>query len=368
MALKGYHSYRGRQGSWRGPVTLLLVLILLAAGAFLFLQRYVIFSDDGSFRLDLPVFDRLGIGEEKPVETGRSPEPDLNLVVEEIPPETEREPVEPQPEDEPAPPVDTPRRLVGLSTLPADEAQLLAVLENFGADGFVFTAKADRGEIRYASVEAPPEFIGGDAAAAETLAALCAAEEVYTVAKINCFHDTDYAFANMEAAGICQKNGYIWYDFSENHWLDPEKEAARAYVITLALECAQMGFDEILLEDMCYPPSGKLHKIDYSHNEMEKTEALALFLDELRQELEPYGVRVSLLLDEAEILGTADDSDVTGFAAQRLLPLVDCVYAVTADREAAELGMSALLGGEAVPVLIPIVADETAVGGWYLPQ
>ena len=33
-------------------------------------------------------------------------------------------------------------------------------------------------------------------------------------------------------------------------WLDPDKEAAREYVIALALECAQMGFDELLLEEM----------------------------------------------------------------------------------------------------------------------
>ena len=53
----------------------------------------------------------------------------------------------------------------------------------------------------------------------------------------------------MESAGICQPNGYIWYDYDLNHWLEPEKEAARRYVIDLALECAQMGFDELMLED-----------------------------------------------------------------------------------------------------------------------
>ena len=54
MALKGYSSYRGRQGFWRRLLIVVLVLILVAACGFLFLQRYITYSDDGSFRLDLP--------------------------------------------------------------------------------------------------------------------------------------------------------------------------------------------------------------------------------------------------------------------------------------------------------------------------
>ncbi len=371
MALKGYHSYRGRQGFWRGILAFVLVLILIAACGFLFLQRFVTYSDDGSFRLDLPIFDRLGIGQEPADQAGETsgdqPAKDVNLVIEDTKEDEPEQTVEEQP------PVHTqvtysPRRLLGFSALPADETELLASLEAVGADGFVFTAKADKGGVSYVSTVAPPEFISGDAVSAEQVSALCAVENIYTVAKINCFHDSQYAFANMEAAGICQKNGYIWYDFGRNHWLDPEKEAARAYVIDLALECAQMGFDELLLEDMCYPPSGNLHKIDYSKNAMEKVDALALFLTELRRELEPYGVRISLLLEEPELLGTAENVNKTGVVAQQLLPMVDAVYTMTADPEAAKAAVDALVGSDNAPMLIPVVSDETATGGWYLPQ
>ena len=372
MALKGYHSYRGRQGSWRWLLTLVLVVILVAACLFLFLQRFVTYSDDGSYHLDLPVFDRLGIGNDE--QSTNEPEQDVNLVIEEPEePETEpeQEPEEQEPEEQE--PVHTeipysPRRLIGFASLPADEAEMLAALETVGADGFVFTAKADKGAVCYTSAVALPQSVMENAASEELVSRLCAMEGIYTVAKVNCFHDSDYAFANMEAAGICQKNGYIWYDYQSNHWLDPEKEAARAYVIDLALECAQMGFDELLLEDMCYPHRGKLYKIDYSQNTMAKADALALFLGELRRELEPYGVRISLLLEEDELLGTAENTDATGMIAQQLLPLVDSVYAVTEDPVLTEEAMKTLLGGEDVPILIPIVADETATGGWYLPQ
>lgn len=386
MALRGYNSYRGRQGFWRVFLTVVLILILLAACAFLLLQRFLTYSDDGTFRLELPsipFFDEV-MGEQ---ETTAQPGGSINLVIDasgteqkndgekEAEGEQGEEPPQSQPEVEVEPESQIPQikpyaplRLLGFSTLPGDEAALETELEAMGADGFVFTAKAENGAVRFASTVAMPSAVSSDAVSGELLSRLCARKGIYTVAKINCFSDSLYAFANMETAGICQNTGYIWYDYSMGHWLDPEKEAARRYVIDLALECAQLGFDELLLEDMCYPAYGKIYKIDYSKNTMEKTDALVQFLTQLREELEPYGVRLSLLLTEAEINGTAEDGEATGFSAEKILPLVDAVYAATADAETTVVAMEALLGESPAPTLIPIVADETAVGGWYLPR
>lgn len=378
MALKGYHSYRGRQGVWRIVLAVMLVLILLGACAFLFLQRFITYSDDGTFRLELPEIAFLDkvFGER---EDGSSPGQNVDLVIESNgDTEEKQEDMEQNGESsaeqvEPTPPAaatrpSAPLRLLGIDELPQDGETLMELLSGVGADGFVFTAKVSGGEVRFASTSALPDAVAAGAVSGETLTRLCAREGTYTVAKINCFHDTAYAFANMETAGICQPTGYIWYDYGMGHWLDPEKEAARRYVIDLALECAQLGFDELMLEDVCYPATGKLYKIDYSGNRMTKTDALAQFLTQLREELEPYGVRLSLLLREEDVTGTAQDVGDTGFAADRILPLVDAVYVATEEPEAAESSMKALLGDTAAPMLIPVVEDDTAVGGWYLPQ
>ena len=368
MAMKGYHSYRGRQGTRRRwPLTLVLALILVAACTFLLLQRYITYSDDGSFHLDLPILDRLGIGETPEPSFPEQNEQDVNLIIEDPQPD-ESFPEPPPVEPEPAPAPYIPRRLLGFTVFPESAEALNEALETMGADGFVFTAKADKGAVCYTSAVAPAEYLSADAVSIDLLSELCMLEDIYTVAKINCFHDSNYAFDNMEAAGICQPNGYIWYDSGLNHWLDPEKDSARSYVIGLALECAQMGFDELLLEDMCYPYFGKLHKINYSNNEIEKPDALDLFLTELRRELEPYGVKISLLLDETELTGTSGNTDKTGVVAAQLLPLVDAVYVATTDLAAAEEAVSLLLGGENIPAIIPIVPDETETGEWYLPQ
>lgn len=372
MALKGYNSYRGRQGVGRVFLAVLLVLILLAACAFLFLQRFITYSDDGSFALDLPdipILNRI-LGKDGG-ET--EPEQNVNLVID--PSESENGEEQKEEEEQAEQPVqhtpqkpETPLRLLGFSELPEDGESLMAELESMGADGFVFTVKTNEGMVRFASSVAMPEAVEKEAVSAEMLSRLCAGEGLYTVARINCFRDPKYAFANMESAGICQSSGYIWYDYDSKHWLEPEKEAARRYVIDLALECAQLGFDELMLEDMCYPLRGRLYRIDYSKNTMDKTDALVQFLTELRAALEPYGVRLSLVLTEAELNGTSTDGETTGFSAEKILPLVDVVYTVTEDAEAVKTAMTALVGDENVPALIPVVADETAVGGWYLPR
>lgn len=58
MGTKGYHSYRGRRGARHVLGIVLLALILLAACVYLFLQRYVTFTDSGEVRLDLPFFQQ----------------------------------------------------------------------------------------------------------------------------------------------------------------------------------------------------------------------------------------------------------------------------------------------------------------------
>lgn len=381
MALKGYNSYRGRQGIWRRLFTALLVLILIAACAFLFLQRYITYSDDGSFYLDLPfeINWKIPFLNENTDEPEKKPGTDqnMNLVVDRPDGDTEKngDGQEDQTAEEEPPvvqnPVESeepylPPRVIEFAEIPQDEAALIDALAAAGADGFVFHAKNELGKVSYASAVAAAGAVGETAVSRDLLGRLCAEENVYTVARINCFRDPVYAFANMQTAGICQSNGYIWYDYDMQHWLDPEKEAARRYVIDLALECAQLGFDELLLENVCYPTYGKLYKIDYSKNTMAKTDALVLFLEELKDALEPYGVRLSLLLEREVALGLAEDAAESGFDAKTILPMVDAVYVATEDAETLRSEIKNFLWGLEIPVLVPIVNEVTAQGGWCL--
>ena len=145
-------------------------------------------------------------------------------------------------------------------------------------------------------------------------------------------------------------------------WLDPAKEQARSYVTSLAVECAQMGFDELLLEEMTYPTSGKLQKISYKGNTIGKTDALVLFLTELKAALEPYGVRLGLLVGEDLI--NAGSNTESGQDLAALLPLVDAVYTTTGDPAGAQAILDAAAGGDG-PDLVPLTAAPQE-GQWCI--
>lgn len=363
---KGYQSYRGRRSVGTWIAIILLVLILVAACAFLYAQYNASYADDGRIYLELPYFGKVYLPmpvtpEPEPDEDAEPALPPVQLVVDE--PETEPEP-EPEPE-----PVVLDHHLVELSALPTDAGDLAGILAPQGANGFVYTVRDDTGAIFWASSTGQAKAVQPEAETdTEILRSLCASEDVLSVARFNVLHDSYYAFANMKDAAICQNGnyGYVWYDSRSYHWLEPEKEMARQYVVGLAVECAQLGFDELLLEELCYPTRGNTYKINYGDNTMEKKDALALLLTEIRTALEPYGTKVSLLLTQDELDGK--EQDASGVDLATLLPLVDCVYTQVTDPAAAQAVLDTAVGeGAEAPMLVCMAAEPGTVENWCVP-
>ena len=98
--------------------------------------------------------------------------------------------------------------------------------------------------------------------------------------------------------------GYVFYDGNNENWLDPAKEATRTYLASLAVECADLGFDEILLTDLTYPTVGKLDKIDYGSADgftdqaAYQAEQIAGLLQTVQEALAGRNVKLSLELPE----------------------------------------------------------------------
>ncbi len=356
---KGYQSYRGRRSAGTRLLIAALVIILVGACCFLLAQEYIAYTDDGGMYLDLP-FGRIDLPTPPPAAEPPADEPPadgtedgpalpdapaVDLVVEPAP-----EPdAPPEPEEEPY----GERRLAALEVLPADDAALSAQLSAAGANGFLYQVRDNTGAVRYASAAALSKAVVQDGPGMDLVKALCAGEGL-AVAQFNCLHDSFFAWENMKEAAVCQRNGFVWYDNHSYHWLDPEKALARSYVISLAVECAQMGFDELVLEELAYPSSGRTGKIDYSGNAMTRSEALVLLLGQMREALAPYGTRLSLLVSEKLLLSGSDEA--TGEDLTALLPMVDAVYVDTADPAAAKARLTEL-AGENAPALVVMGAD-----------
>ena len=58
--------------------------------------------------------------------------------------------------------------------------------------------------------------------------------DTWTVARIACFADMDFANAQPDQAGLLRTDdGWLWYDDDAACWLDPGKAAAREFLVQL---------------------------------------------------------------------------------------------------------------------------------------
>ena len=152
--------------------------------------------------------------------------------------------------------------------------------------------------------------------------------------------------------------GYIFYDGNNENWLDPSKEKTQEYLASLAVECAELGFDEILLTDFSFPTQGKLDKIAYP--EIGKEASLQACLSAIRTALDEAGLQDVLLSVElpADVILAGADETVS-------LPAdtVDRVYAVTTEDQVEALSAAAEAAGT---VFVPELSEPPAKVQNYL--
>ena len=309
---RGYNNYRGRASKGKTVLAVVLILIILASIALMILQKYVIYDAAGTPQLMLP-------GRE--AEEVLLPEEDeeLNLTIQETPKDIVLKGV--------VLPVPTDREIWSLSNRQAQEV--------LGEDRvpMVITMKDSRGTVHFDSAAAVPGSVRFFVDDSDVVLDAALTHPVYSIARLSCFLDPKAANYDVDGMGLKNTGGYIFYDGSNAQWLDPAKEGARNYLCAMAVELAELGFDEILLSDVSYPTEGKLDKIDYG--DTVKVRNLQTFLEEMRAALEPYEVKLSLQLSETILIEGSDNA--AGIIAADLIPLVDRLYTETAAESVEEL-------------------------------
>lgn len=352
---KGYRSYRGKGGAGKTLLIVLLCLILLAALGFLVLQRYAVYGADGSIRFELPWVQQT----EKPSgDDGNAPSDSTELPSHIV-------------VDEPAAPVKPePAELHGIMLsesvlLGSVDAALASVPTS--ANTVALRVKNAKGELLYASELQSAIEVGavkGGSGANDVIKAL-SEDGLYTVARISALHDSLYAAAHPADAGVQQLKypDYIWFDPDSTFFLAPEKPAARQYVVSVARECAALGFDELLFDEFGYPTRGRLNNIDESQRTMSKSAALTQLAGELRSGTEEYGVKLSVQLDAAAVL--AGGNEKAGQELAALAAAFDRIYVeTTAEQLPALTAALAPYGAE----LVPILSAPLALGSYLLAE
>ena len=340
---KGYSSYRGRGAKWKIVLAIFLVLVILAAGAVLYLQRSLIYDADGRPQLPLPSWLDNEAGEpDPPNET--DPLEGLDVVI---------QPPEPQA------PANT--KAVSLPAQALTMADWTAWLEaGQDCNAVAVRLKTANGTVYFPSEHAVSGAVQTAKEPGETgavLKAITSREALHTIASLACLQDIKAANADVEGRGLKNTGGYIFYDGNNSLWLDPSKPAAREYVCALAAEIAELGFDELLLTDFSYPTVGKINKINYN-TEVPLADNLDLLLRDLRAALEPYEILLSLEVPETVI--TEGFDEVAGLDLSRVVQQVDRIYSAAAPEHAETLSrhVAQAAGPESTTDFVPELTED----------
>ena len=133
-------------------------------------------------------------------------------------------------------------------------------LEQAGANALILEMKDSQGDLAWRSGESLAARVSsGD----ETINGALEdwnRGDVYTIARVCAFRDNTVPYQNNSVA---LKASYgNWRDELGLRWLNPDSEKARSYLIGLCRELAQLGFDEIMLDQCWFPTQGKLDQIE----------------------------------------------------------------------------------------------------------
>lgn len=287
---QGYGSYRGRsslRNFFKILAIILLIAVILAAAAFIYLQQFIVISVDG-VRLELPFLQQ-----EEP-----SPEPSAQTT---LPLALPTPTPTPEPEPVAATPVVMPSEALSDGTVPNR-------LADAGGDCALFDMKTDVTDLNFTSTAEPvaqsvynPQTPGLNDAIRE----MNQTEGLYTVARVSCFKDA-YIFLYDDTFPIRTNGGYRWTGPDTLMWISPTNPNVQDYLIQICVELAQLGFDEILLDNAGYPSEGNLGYIRYgdAYDPAQFSTVIGNFYTKTAAALEEYNVKLSVVTTQAALDGT----------------------------------------------------------------
>ena len=79
----------------------------------------------------------------------------------------------------------------------------------------------------------------------------------YTIARISAFRDRSYGESHVSSGLYMLNKRGLWMDPDGMYWLDPTNATTTSWITSQVLELRDMGFDEVLLDNFCFPNSDK---------------------------------------------------------------------------------------------------------------
>jgi hypothetical protein len=169
----------------------------------------------------------------------------------------------------------------------------LNLIRDGRANALVIDVKGDRGLVDYPS--AVPLATASGARSLTSISNLAALvgtlhqSGIYAIARIVTFKDNPLATYRPDLA-VTRKNGQLFRDRENLAWTDPFRPEVWDYNISIAVEAARAGFDEIQFDYLRFPDSPQALVLAKPATEASRVEAISGFLAEARRRLMPYNV------------------------------------------------------------------------------
>lgn len=187
--------------------------------------------------------------------------------------------------------------------------ELIELVDSTELNTLVIDIKNDEGRVTYKmqtdtvlQIEAGIDYITD----IKSLVAKCKKKNIYLIARIVAFKDPYLAEKCPELA-IKTKNGEVFHDKKGLAWVNPYNHEVWDYLIEVAAEAANAGFDEIQFDYIRFSTDLKTDKLDLGEDadNKSKTDIITEFTDYAYQQLSPLGVYVA-----ADVYGTIIDSKI----------------------------------------------------------
>ncbi len=77
----------------------------------------------------------------------------------------------------------------------------------------------------------------------------------YTIARVSAFRDRTFGNDHVSSGLYMLNRKGLWMDPGGMYWLDPTNATATTWITSVVLELKEMGFNEVMLADFCFPDS-----------------------------------------------------------------------------------------------------------------
>jgi len=140
---------------------------------------------------------------------------------------------------------------------------------------------------------------------------------IYTIARIAVFEDPVYS-KNHKNLSVQNSNGNLWVDRHGLSWVDPSSVEFHQYILDLANEAYEIGFDEINFDYIRFPTDGSKDKIFPITKNNSQQMTITNFSKYMYTELSAKNIPISLDVF-GQIVSTQDDMGIGQYYEDLLL-------------------------------------------------